>query len=67
MYIINLIKLIERRPEQCAERALLVWSPAPISNSKRKYILHYYLYIFLKNIRNVKVCLLLYLHYYLFK
>ena len=31
----------ERRPEQCAERALLVWSPSGhIANQKRKLVDH---------------------------
>ena len=41
-YIIEILSYIflERRPEQCPERALLVWSPNPaISQAKRKITL----------------------------
>ena len=47
VYISNYIKnclltFLERRPEQCPERALLVWSPNPaISQAKRKLTLLY--------------------------
>lgn len=35
-----LFTFLERRPEQCPERALLVWSPNPaISQAKRKFTL----------------------------
>ena len=35
--------IVERRPEQCPERALLVWSPNPaISQSKCRFILNSY-------------------------